>query len=135
MQRAVSVAVLAAMCWLLFGAHDASWARQQPAAVQREISDKVRLISPGTEIKVFLTGRRVLEGRLREVQDDAIVVDHKKGGGSTRVLLTEIERLQTKEKGRSAVTYVLIGAAVAVGVIIVLAVSACSVSTAAQQRG
>src|SRR5215218_8678000 len=111
MQRAVAVVVLATFCWLAFGAHDASWARQEPAqppADQRAMSDKVRLISPGTEITVYLKGRRVLEGTLRLVEDDAIVVDHKKGGGSTRVPLADIERLKTKGKGHSAVTYILV---------------------------
>ena len=136
MQRAVSVAVLAAMCWLMFGARAASWARQEPAppsASQREI-DKLRLISPGTEVKVFLKGRKVLEGRLREVRVDAIVVDHKKDGGSTTVMLADIERLQTRDKGRRVLTYVIVGAVVAVGAVIVLALSSCDVSTVHRSR-
>jgi len=138
MQRALSVAVIVVMCWVAFGAHDASWARQDAAkapADQRDIANKVRLITPGTEITVYLKGRKVLEGTLREVQDDAIVVDHKKGGGSTRVLLADIERLQTKGKGHSTVTYVLIATAAVLGALIVVAASTCSVSSPpARQR-
>jgi len=136
MQRPVSVAVLVAMCWLMFGAHDATWARQAPAtapAHQREISDELRLISPGTEIKVFLSGRRVLEGTLRSVENDAIVVTHKKGGGSTRVMLAEIEKLQTKQKGGHTMTYIIVGVIAAVGTVIVLALSSCNVSVAEQR--
>lgn len=137
MQRALSVAVIVVMCWLAFGAHDASWARQDAAqapADQRDIADKVRLITPGTEITVYLKSRKVLEGTLREVQDDAIVVDRKKGGGSTRVLLADIERLQTKGKGHSTVTYVLITTAVVLGVLIVAAASTCGATPVARQR-
>ena len=136
MQRPVSVAVLVAMCWLMFGAHDATWARQAPvtaAAHQREISDELRLISPGTEVKVFLSGRRVLEGTLRSVEDDAIVVNHKKGGGSTRVMLAEIEKLQTKQKGGHTRNYIIVGVIAAVGTVIVLALSSCNTSTVAEQ--
>ena len=136
MQRPVSVAVLVAFCWLMFGVHEATWARQEPAqppANQSELSNQVRLISPGTEIKVFLTGRRLLEGTLREVENDAIVVDHKKGGGSTRVTLAEIEKVQTKGKGHRTTTYVLVGVAVGVGTLLALAVSTCDVSAARQR--
>ena len=136
MQRPVSVVVLVVMCWLTFGAHGATWARQEPAkkpSKQQEISDALRLISPGTELKVFLTGRRVLEGTLNSVENDAIVVNHKRDTGSTRVLLADIEKLQTREKGRSTTTYIIAGVVAAVGVLIVLAIGACTVSAAAPQ--
>jgi hypothetical protein len=104
MRRALFVAALAAVSWLMFGARDASWARQEPSkalADQAAVSEHLRLLSPGSEITVFLKGgRSKVEGVLREVQDDAIIVGHKKGGGSTRVMLADIERLQTRERGR-----------------------------------
>jgi hypothetical protein len=75
---------------------------------------------------VFLKGGRLkVEGVLREIQDDAIVVDHRRGGGSTRIMLAEIERIETRGPGRHPVTYVLIGVATAIGALIVLALASC----------
>lgn len=138
MQRSVAVVVLVAMFWVMFGAHEATWARQDPAKTptqQREVAEEVRFISPGTELKVFLTGRRVLVGTLEAVEADAIVVKHKKDGGTTRVTFGEIEKLQAKEKGHRTITYVVVGVVAAVGALIVLAAATCNVSPSAQQRG
>lgn len=130
MTRALLVSAVALISWLVLGAHDASWAvQEQPKeqADQRGVSDNLRLLSPGSEITVFLKGGRLrIEGVLREVHDDAIVVDHKRGGGSTRVPIADIERIQTRERGgRHPVTYVLIGVATAIGALVVLALASC----------
>jgi hypothetical protein len=128
MKRAVCVAALAIVSWLVCGAHDASWARQDAAAKQRDqraVSEKLRLLGPGSEITVYLTDGSKLEGVLREVQDDAIVIVPRKGGTATTVLVADIQRLQTKGKGHHPVTWVLIGTATAIGALIVVALAAC----------
>jgi hypothetical protein len=128
MKRAVFVAALAIVSWLVFGAHDASWARQDAAAKkgdQRAVAEQLRLLGPGSEITVYLTDGSKLEGVLREVEDDAIVVVPKKGGAATTILLADIQRLQTKGKGHHPITYVLIGTATAIGALIVVALAAC----------
>jgi hypothetical protein len=128
MKRAAFVAALAIVSWLVFGAHDASWARQDPAAKQggqREVSEKLRLLGPGSEITVYLTDGSKLEGVLREVQPDAIVVVPRKGGVATTILLADVQRLQSKGKGRHPITYVLIGTATAIGALIVVALATC----------
>src|SRR3954471_23526637 len=105
MKRPLLVAALAALCWLVFGAHAPSWAVQQPAraeAEQRALHDKLRVLRPGSEITVFTADGLKIEGTLREVQADAIVIDHKKGGGSSTVPVADIERIQTRSKGRHA---------------------------------
>ena len=127
MKRAAFVAALAIVSWLVFGAHDASWARQDAAkqGEQRAVADKLRLLGPGSEITLFLTDGSKLDAVLREVRDDAIVVVPTKGGVATTILLTEIQRLQTRKKGHHPVTWFLIGTATAVGALIVVALAAC----------
>jgi hypothetical protein len=128
MKRPLLVAALAALCWLVFGAHAPSWAVQQPAkaeAEQRALNDKLRVLRPGSEITVFTRDGRKIEGILRDVDTDAIVVDHKKGGGSSTVLVGDIQRIQTRSKARDAVTRVLVVVGVTVGALYVLAVSVC----------
>jgi hypothetical protein len=128
MKRAAFVAAMAIVSWLVFGAHDASWARQDAAAKkggQREVSEKLRLLGPGSEITVYLTDGSKLEGVLREVQPDAIVVVPRKGGVATTILLADVQRLQSKGQGRHPVTYVLIGTATVIGALIVVALATC----------
>ena len=130
MNRALTVTAVAILSWLVLGAHDASWAVQEPQtaqADQRGATNNLRLLSVGSQVTVFLKGGRLkVEGVLREVQDDAIVVDHRRGGGSTRILISEIERIQTREQGgRHPVTYVLIGVASTIGALFVLALASC----------
>lgn len=128
MKRAAFVAALAIVAWLVFGAHDASWARQDVAAKQedpRAVSAKLRLLGPGAELRLFLTDGSKLDVVLREVRDDAIVVVPTKGGGATTILLTEIQRLQTRRKGHHPVTWILIGTATAIGGLIVVALATC----------
>jgi len=128
MKRAAFVAALAIVSWLVFGAHDASWARQDAAAKQgdqRAVTEKLRLLGSGSEITLFLTDGSKLDAVLREVRDDAIVVVPTKGGVATTILLTEIQRLQTRRKGHHPVTWILIGTATAVGALIVVALATC----------
>ena len=130
MKRALTVAAVAILSWLVLGAHDASWAVQEPQAEQadrRGATNNLRLLSVGSQITVFLKGGRLkIEGVLREVQDDAIVVDHRRGGGNTRILISDIERIQARERGgRHPVTYVLIGAAATIGALVVLVLASC----------
>jgi hypothetical protein len=128
MRRAVFVAALAIVSWLVFGAHDASWATQGAGARQadqRAMSDRLRALGPGSEITVYLTDGSKLEGVLRGVEEDAIVLVPKKGGTPTTVMLTDIQRLQTKGQGRHPITYVLIGTATAIGALIVVALATC----------
>lgn len=128
MKRALFVAALAIVSWVVFGAHDASWARQDATAKkgdQRALSDKLRLLGPGSEITVYLTDGSKLEAVLREVQDNAIVVEPRKGGKPTTIMLDDIQRLQTRGKGHHPVTYVLLGTAAVIGALIVVAVAAC----------
>ena len=128
MKRALLVAALAVICWMMFGAHDASWARQEPPATtadQGAQSNHLRLLSPGSEIVVYRTDGSKLEAVLLEVQDDAIVVRPKKGGGSTTIMIADIQRLQTRTTGGHPVGYVLIGAAAAIGALIVAVAASC----------
>ena len=127
MKRAAFVAAVAIVSWLVFGAHDASWARQDAATQgdQRALTDKLRLLGPGSEITLFLTDGSKLDAVLREVRDDAIVVVPTKGGVATTIMLSEIQRLQTRRKGHHPVTWVLIGTATAVGALIVVALATC----------
>jgi hypothetical protein len=128
MKRPLLVAALAALCWLVFGAHAPSWAVQQPAraeAEQRALHDKLRVLRPGSEITVFTADGLKIVGTLREVQADAIVIDHKKGGGSSTVLVADIERIQTRSKGRHAVTQVLVIVGATLGALFVIGVATC----------
>ena len=128
MNRALMVAVLAVFSWLVFGAHEPLWAVPQPTQAdqqERALSDKVRVLRPGSELTVFTKDGFKIEGILREVRADAIVMDHKKGGGSSTVMLADIERIQTRSKGRHVVTQVLIVVGVTLGVLFTLAVAAC----------
>jgi hypothetical protein len=128
MKRAMLVAVLAVICWMVFGVHDASWARQEPPATtadQSAQSDHLRLLSPGSEIVVYRTDGSKLEAVLLEVLDDAIVVRPKKGGRSTTIMIADIQRLQTRTTGGHPVAYVLLGAASAIGALIVAVAASC----------
>jgi hypothetical protein len=62
---------------------------------------------------------------LKEVEADAIVVVPRKGGTPTTIMLTDIQRLQTKGKGHHPITYVLLGTATAIGALIVVALATC----------
>lgn len=123
MKRAVFVAALAIVSWLVFGAHDASWAQQEaPSGTgqQRALSEKLRFLGPGSEITVYLTDGSKVDAVIRAVQDDAIVVEPK-GGKSTTIMLADIQRVQIKGKGHKGV-YVVLGA---VGALIVIAAATC----------
>jgi hypothetical protein len=124
MKRAQYVTALALVCWFVFGAQEASWARQDaPAgtARQRALSDQLKYLGPGTEVTVYLTDGSKTDAVLREVQDDAIVVQPKHGGKTTTIMLAEISRLQTGGKGHHK-TYVVLGV---VGALLLVAVSTC----------
>jgi hypothetical protein len=128
MKRVLFVPALAIISWLVFGAHDASWARPELAAMkadQRAASDNLRLLRPGSEITVYLTDGSKLEAVLLEIQDDAIVVQPRKGGQSTTIMVTDIQRVQTKGAGHHPITYVLIGTAAAIGGLILIALATC----------
>jgi sRNA-binding regulator protein Hfq len=128
MKRAAFVAALAIVSWLVFGAHDASWARQRsPSAPDQQpaVTEQVRYLRPGTEVTVYLTDGSKVEGVISQVQDDALVLIAKKGFKTTTIVLTDIQRLQAKGKGHKAATYVTIGVAATLGALIVLVVSAC----------
>lgn len=128
MKRALFVTGLAVCAWLVFGAQDASWATQQePAskAAQTSQPGNLRLLSPGSEITVYLNDGTKLEGVLREVTDDTIVVDHKKGGRSSTILIAEIQRLQTRGRGLHPVTRTLIIVGATLGALFVIAVASC----------
>jgi hypothetical protein len=128
MKRALLVAVLAVICWFVFGTHDASWARQELPTItadQSAQSDHLRLLSAGSEIIVYRTDGSKLEAVLLEVQDDAIVVRPKKGGRPTTIMLADIQRLQTRTTGGHPVAYVLLGAASAIGALIVAVAASC----------
>ena len=124
MKRAQYVTALALMCWLVFGAQEASWARQDaPAgtARQRTLSDQLKYLGPGSEVTVYLTDGSQIHAVVKEVQDDAIVVQPKRGGRSTTIMLTEIRRLQTGGKGHH-VNYVVVGI---FGALLVVALATC----------
>jgi hypothetical protein len=128
MKRALLVAALAALSWLVFGAHDPLWAVQQPTkaeADQRALMDKVRVLHPGAELTVFTRDGLKIQGILRDVQADTIVVDDKKGGGSSTIALANIKKIEIKGKGRHPVTTVLIAVGATLGALFVLAVAAC----------
>lgn len=127
MKRALFVIALAVCTWLVFGAQDASWATQQPSKVkagQTQHAD-LRLLSPGAAITVYLTDGSKIEGVLREVTDATIVVDHRKGGGSSTIPIADIQRLQSKGKGLHPVTRTLIIVGATIGALVVIAVAAC----------
>ena len=124
MKRAQYVTALALVCWFVFGAQEASWARQDaPAgtARQRALSDRLKYLGPGTDVTVYLADGSKIDAVLNKVQDDAIVVRPKRGGRSTTIMLAEIRRLQTGGKGHH-VTYVVLGV---VGALLLVAVSTC----------
>src|SRR4051812_29952990 len=81
MKRPLLVAALGVFCWLVFGANPSSWAVQKPteSAEERALSDKVQALHRGAQITVFTRAGVKIEGTLREVQADAIVIDNKKG--------------------------------------------------------
>src|SRR4051812_35370120 len=125
MKRPLLVAALGVFCWLVFGANPSSWAVQQPtqSAEERALSDKVQALHRGAQITVFTRAGVKIEGTLREVQADAIVIDNKKGGGSTTILLTDIQKLQTKGKGRTTKVLMIVG--VTLGTLFVIAAATC----------
>jgi hypothetical protein len=128
MTRALMVAALAAFSWLVVGAQGPLWAVQQSTkadAEQRALSDKVRVLRPGTEISVFTKDGFKIEGILREVRADVIVVTHKKGGGSSSVMLADIDRIQTKGQGLHPATKVLIVVGATLGALYAVAVATC----------
>jgi hypothetical protein len=49
----------------------------------------------------------------------------RKGGTPTTIMLSDIQRLQTGGQGRHPITYVLLGAATAIGALIVVALATC----------
>ena len=127
MTRVLLVAALAMSCWLGLGARDASWARPEPVrtpAGQGVTAGEVRQLRPGTKLTVHLVDGSKLEGVLREVQNDAIVLEQKNGQPAT-VLLTDIKRLETKSGGLHPVTRVLIVVGAVVGVLFVVAAATC----------
>ena len=128
MKRALMVAALAACSWLVFGAHEPLWAVQQPTQAdqqERAVSDQVRVLRPGTEITIFTKDGFKIEGILREVRADAIVMDHRKGGGSSTVMLADVERIQTRGKGLHPATKVLIVVGATLGALYAVAVATC----------
>jgi hypothetical protein len=126
MKRALAVAVLAMCCWVGLGARDASWARQEPVAEQASQPPQtdLRLLSPGTKLTIHLVDGSKVEGVLREVQNDAIVLEQKHGKSAT-IMLTDIKRLETRSGGLHPVTRVLIVVGAAVGALLVVAVATC----------
>jgi len=127
MKRALFVSALAAFMWLVFGARDASWARQDapPTKMEQRTRADLRVLTPGSELTVHLTDGSKLEGVLREVRDDAIVLTLKNGGKSTTIPLRDIQRLQTKRTGQHPVSKVLIVVGATLGALFVIALTAC----------
>jgi hypothetical protein len=128
MKRALFVVALAVFSWLVFGAHDASWARQEsiPRKIDRAaMANQLQLMGVGSELRVYLTDGSKLDGTLREVQDDGFVVASKEGGKTKTVLLTQVQRLQTTGGGHRKITYILIGTAAVIGALFVIAVATC----------
>ena len=128
MKRPLCIAVLALLSWFVFGAKDALWARQDTPAVQSTQgvpSTDLRLLSPGTKLTVHLKNGTKIEGVLREVQNDLIVMEHKKGGKLTTIPISDIQRLQTRRDGLHPVarTFIVVGATL--GALVVLAGAAC----------
>ena len=128
MKRALFVVALAGFSWLVFGDHDASWARQDSIlrkVDQAAIANKLQLLGVGSEIKIYLTDGSRVEGVLREVQNDAVVVASKKGGKPTTILIAQIQRVEAKGSGHSTIKYILIGTAATIGALFVVAVATC----------
>jgi sRNA-binding regulator protein Hfq len=113
--------------WLVFGAQDASWARQDapPTKAEQRTPAGLRVLTPGSDLTVHLTDGSKLEGVLREVRDDAIVLTLKNGGKSTIIPLRDIQRLQTKRTGLHPVSKVLIVVGATLGALFVIALTAC----------
>ena len=131
MRRALCVGVVAVLAWFVVGVDDTSWARQEPAerkASQSADAKILRLVEPGTELKVFLKDGSRVEGVLRELHDDVLIVEHKKGGGSSSIMLSEIQRLEIEKQGLRTATKVFIIVGSVLGGLLVLGMSTCSVA-------
>src|SRR5436190_22220057 len=105
MKRVLLVAALALLCWGGFGAHDASWAVAK-APGQSAQSEKLRRLQPGTKLTIHLLDGSKIEGVLREVRADSVVVEQKHGR-STTIMLTDVKGLETKSGGLTRVLIIV----------------------------
>lgn len=123
MKRVLMVAALVLLCWIGFGAHAASWAVPKEPTQSAE-SEKLRTLQPGTKLTLHLLDGSKIEGVLREVRADSVVLQQKHGK-STTVMLADVKGLETKSGGLHPVTRVLIIVGATVGALFVVAVATC----------
>ena len=127
MNRPFCVAAVALFSWLAFGTHDASSALPKlptPSGAQNAAPSDLRLLKPGTKLTVHMQKGPKVQGVLREVGDEEIVVEQKRGRLTT-IRIADIRALETGRDEMNPVAKVFIVVGATLGALFVLAVAAC----------
>lgn len=142
MKRVIAVIVIAALTTLMIGVDRTSWAGQdgdqkkvekQRAAVARSLGGMQR----GSTARLERTDGTEIDVVIQEITSDTITVsrqDQDRSVGIETIAIADIakiEKTKPKKKGMGTKSKVLIGVAVALGVIVV---GACASSYADQQQ-
>jgi hypothetical protein len=139
MKRVLAVVLIATLTTLMLGIDRTSWAQgrddkkreKQQAAVAKALRDMHR----GTTAVVERTNGEKIDVVIEEIRAQEIVVMREQRGqvGSETIPIAEIAKIkQSNLKKMSTTSKVLIGTAVAVGVLFVAAVATCSSASGAR---
>ena len=138
MKRVLAVVLIATMTTLMLGIDRASWAQErddkkrekQQAAVAKALGDMHR----GTTAAVERTNGEKIDVVIEEIRAQEIVVMRQQGDhiASETIPIADIAKIKPASlKKMSTTSKVLIGTAVAVGVLFVAAVATCSSASGA----
>ena len=140
MKRVLAIVLIATLTTLMLGIDRTSWAQgrdekkreQQQAAVAKALRDMHR----GTTATVERTNGEKIDVVIEEIRPQEIVVMRQQGDhvATETIPIADIAKIkQASLKKMSTTSKVLIGTAVAVGVLFVAAVATCASASGAHQ--
>ena len=142
MTRVLAVVLIATLTTMMLGIDASSWAGQGRDQSQREkqraaVTKALREMGPGTTATVERQDGEKVDVVIQEITPDAIVVLRQQRDQvvTETIPIADIAKIKkTSVKKMGTTSKVLIGVAVALGVLVVAGVAACASASGAQQR-
>lgn len=142
MKRVMAVVLIAALTTLMVGVDRTSWASQERDQKTREaqreaVARHLRDMGRGSTVRIERTDGTTVDAVIQEITTDAVTVLVTEGNQAvTRTIamadIATIENVSLKKMSKA--NKVLIGAAVAVGVLVMASLAACRASAGADPR-
>ena len=140
MKRVLAVVLIATLTTLMLGIDRTSWAQerdeQKRAKQQAAVAKALRGMHRGTTAILERTNGEKIDVVIEEIRAQEIVVMREQRGqaGSETIPIADIAKIKPSSlKKMSTTSKVLIGTAVAVGVLFVAAVATCASASGAHQ--